>query len=141
MRMRLIVPSQRGSTLIEGLLAIVVFSVGLIGLLMLLAATLVDSANAHYRSQASLLASELVAQMWTGDRSLPALQLRFGDANAAEYRNWRQRVEATLPGVSAATNLPQVSIDAQRDVTITLAWRVPGEAGPHQLVVHTRVAD
>lgn len=132
---------MRGSTLVEGLLAIVVFSVGLVGLLRLQATTLVDGANAHYRSEASLLASDLVGRMWTGDRSLAGLNARFAGANAAEFSAWRERVQASLPGVTATANAPLVSIGAQRDVTITLAWRAPGEAGPHQLVVHTRIAD
>lgn len=134
-------PTQRGSTLIEGLLAVVVFSIGLMGLLRLLAASLIDGANAHYRSEASLLASDLVARMWTGDRSLTGLQQRFGNANNPEYRHWLQRVQTTLPGTAGTAQLPQVSIGAQRDVTISLAWQVPGEAVPHRLVIHTRITD
>ena len=52
-----------GSALIESLLAVLVFSVGLLSLLALLTATLKESDNARYRSEASLLASELVSRM------------------------------------------------------------------------------
>ncbi len=132
---------QRGSTLVEGLLALVVFSIGLIGLLMLQSAALVDGANAHYRSEASLLASDLIARMWTGDRTLAGLNTRFADPDAPEYRGWQQRVQATLPGVSDTANQPQVGIGAQRDVTIALSWQAPGDARSHRLVVHTRITD
>lgn len=141
MRDRLFRSCQRGSTLVEGLLAVVVFSVGLVGLLRLLSGAMVDGANAQYRSEAGLLASDLVGRMWTGDRSLAGLRLRFGDAAAAEYRDWQQRVQATLPGVSDSANAPQVSIGDARDVTITLGWLAPGEDRPHQLLVHTRIGD
>ncbi len=134
-------PQQHGSTLIEGLLAIVVFSVALVGLLRLLSTTLGDSANAQYRSEASLLASDLVARMWTGDRSPDGLKARFGNAAADEYRDWTQRVQATLPGVSATANVPEVAISDTRDVTITLSWQAPGGTDAHSLVVHTRIAD
>lgn len=133
--------SQYGSALIEGLLAIVVFSMGLIGLLMLQSAALIDGANAHYRSEAGLLASDLVARMWMGDRTREGLMARFGHADADEYRAWRQRVQATLPGVSDTANPPKLSIGAQRDVTIWLAWQTPGEARPHQFVVQTQITD
>lgn len=133
--------AQRGSALVEGLLAIVVFSVGLIGLLMLLAATQVDSANAHYRSVASLLASDLVARMWNGDRSAAALKARFEDGQAPEYLDWLQRVQAALPGVTLTNLPPQVTIDPTRNVTIELRWRSPGESSTHRLVVHTQVSD
>ncbi len=131
----------RGSTLVEGLLAVVVFSVGLVGLLTLLSGAMVDGAQAQYRSEAGLLASDLVGRMWTGDRSLAGLQERFGEADAAEYLDWRRRVQAALPGVTDSANVPQVSIGAQRDVTITLGWQAPGESAPHQLLVHTRIGD
>ncbi len=131
----------RGSALIEGLLAIVVFTVALVGLLMLLSASLVESGNARYRSEASFLASDLVGRMWTGDRSAASLKKRFGDAKADEYLQWLKRVQAALPGSDAAGNAPQVTIDDDRNVTITLGWRAPGETAAHQLVVATRVTD
>ena len=130
-----------GSTLVEGLLAIAVFSVGLVGLLTLLSGAMVDGANAQYRSEAGLLASDLVGRMWTGDRSRAGLQRRFGEPDSAEYDDWRRRVQAVLPGVTDAANAPQVRIGEQRDVTITLGWQAPGEATPHQLLVHTRIGD
>lgn len=133
--------AQRGSALVEGLLAVVVFSVGLISLLMLLAATQVDSANAHYRSVASLLASDLVARMWNGDRSAAALQARFADGQAPEYLEWQQRVQAALPGVTLTELPPQVVIDPDRNVTIELRWRSPAESSTHRLVVHTQLSD
>lgn len=141
MRPHATMPRQDGSTLIEGLLAIVVFSVALVGLLRLLSATLADGANAQYRSEASLLASDLVARMWHGDRSPDGLKKRFGSADTDDYRDWMQRVQATLPGVSASTHVPSVAISDTREVTITLNWQTPGSAEPHSLVVHTLISD
>ena len=132
---------QRGSVLIEGLLALVIFSIALIGLLMLMSSALMENGNARYRSEASLLVSDLVGRMWSGDRSLNSLRTRFGDTNADEYRQWQQRVQATLPGASMAGNLPQVTIGNDRDVTITVGWQSPGETTAHQLLVSTRITD
>ncbi len=132
---------QRGSSLIEGLLALVVFSIGLMGLLMLLSATLIESGQARYRSEASFLASDLVARLWSGDRSLASLQSRFGNTKADDYQDWLQRVQASLPGTNAAANQPVVAIDKDRNVIITLLWQTPAEATAHRLVVSTRVTD
>jgi len=132
---------RRGSVLIEGLLALVVFSVGLVALLLLLAAALRETGNAHYRTQASLLASDLIASMWIGDRTAAALQTRFADPKATEYSQWLARVQATLPGVSATRNLPALEINADRAVTLTLRWQPPGEPDAHQLVVQTVITD
>lgn len=134
-------PQARGSALVESLLALVVFSVGLIGLLALLSAALLESGNAAYRSEASLLAADLVARMWNGDRSPQALQERFADLEEGEYGDWLQRVQATLPGVSATANAPQLEIGADRRVTLTLRWQAPGDRRAHELVVHSVIAD
>ena len=69
------------------------------------------------------------------------MQKRFGDASTNDYQQWLQRVQATLPGASTTANLPQVAIDDDRNVTITLAWQAPGEANAHQLVIATRITD
>lgn len=134
-------PHRRGSALVESLLALVVFSVGLIGLLALLSAALLESGNAAYRSEASLLAADLVARMWNGDRSPEALQARFGDPQQGEYADWLQRVYSTLPGVSAAANPPHLEIGDDQSVTLTLRWQAPGDQRARELVVHSMIAE
>ena len=132
--------STRGSTLVEGLLAILIFSVGIIGLLLFLSGAMRETGNARYRSEASLLASDLVARMWSGNRSQAALQTRFAAPDGPEYRQWLVRVQEALPGASG-TNAPTVVINPDRSVTISLGWSVPGDASAHQLQVHTRITD
>jgi len=132
---------QRGSSLVDALLALLLFSAGMLALLRLMSATLSESANAQYRNQASQLASALVASMWTGDRSLAALQARFGNTSADDYQAWLRNVQAQLPGAHVAALLPVVSIDAQRHVAITLQWRAPSDASAHQLQVQAMITD
>lgn len=134
-------PGCRGSSLIEGLLAVALFSIGLLALLMLLSASMVESANAQYRSEASLLASDLIGQIWTGDRSAAGISARFGDATKEDYKNWLRTVQDRLPGVSATINAPTVDIDGLRNVTVTLHWQAPGDHEAHQLMVHALITD
>ena len=116
MRVNFLQPRQcQGSTLIEGLLAVALFSLGLLALLMLVSASMVESANAQYRSEASLLASDLIGRMWTGDRSYTGIVNRFGDSTKDDFKNWLNTVKDRLPGVSETTNTPTVAIDANRD--------------------------
>ena len=134
-------PQARGSTLIEGLLAVALFSLGLLALLMLVSASMVESANAQYRSQASLLASDLIGQMWTGDRSYKGINDRFGDSTKNDYKNWLSTVKTRLPGVSDTTNAPIVTIDDKRNVIVTLKWQAPSDRDAHQLTVHALITD
>ncbi len=132
---------QRGSTLLEGLLAVVLFSIGLLAILRLLTASIVETGNAQFRSEASLLASDLISQMWTGDRSYDGIHDRFGDAKADDYQRWLTSVQQRLPGVTATANAPSVSIDSERNVTVTVYWRSPADRDTHQLTVQARITD
>jgi len=140
MRTSAMLSRRMGSALIESLLAVLVFSVGLLSLLALLTVTLKESDNARYRSEASLLATDLVSRMWSGERSLPSLRQRF-DPLADEYQRWLQRVQSTLPGVTENKNLPALHIDDERIITLTLHWQIPSDTQQHQLVVVTRLTD
>ncbi len=130
-----------GSSLIDALLALLLFSIGMLALLRLLSSALAESANAQYRQQASQLASALVARMWTGDRSLTALQSRFGDTQSADYQSWLAQVQARLPGTALAALEPVVTIDAQRQVTITLRWQAASDRLPHHWQIHAMISD
>jgi type IV pilus assembly protein PilV len=132
---------QRGSSLLEGLLAIILFSMGLLSLLMLLSATLIESSNARYRIEASLLMSDLVSHMWIGDHSLTGLKTRFADTTSIDYQSWFTSVSNRLPGVSAKKNAPQITIDDERNVTVNIRWQVPGDNNSHQMIVQTLITD
>ena len=132
---------QRGSSLLEGLLAIILFSIGLLSLLILLSATLIESSNARYRIEASLLINDLVSHMWIGDHSLNGLKTRYADTTSTDYQSWFTSVSNRLPGVSAKTNTPQITIDDARNVTVNLRWQVPGDSNSHQMIVQTLITD
>lgn len=132
---------HQGSALLEGLLAIMIFSVGLLSILMLFSTALVEVGNARYRSEASLLAAGLIAEMWTGDRSAASLQARYADTSAEDYQRWQQQVVARLPGITAKANQPAVTVDNNRSVTIRLAWQSPGETQSHSLLATALITD
>jgi type IV pilus assembly protein PilV len=125
-----------GSALLEALLAIVLFSIGLIALLMLLTASIREDSAARYRAQAALLVDEAVAVMWAGDRS--SLASRFG-ANGADFTAWRARVQSQLPGAVAYP--PTVQVASDNTVTLTVQWKAGADpTGPHRLLSVTRIA-
>ena len=132
---------SKGGTLLEGLLAIVMFSMGLLAILRLLTVSAIDSGNSQFRSEASLLASDLVSRIWTGDRSFNGINDRFGNASTDDYRDWLASVQQRLPGVSASTNAPVITISSDRTVTVTLSWQASGDRDAHQLIFQTLITD
>lgn len=131
---------QQGSMLLEALIAILIFSMGIIAIVGLQATSIKLSTDAKYRSEASLLANKLIGQMWVSDRaSAVTLATNFSSSPAGgNYTTWlASSVQTTLPGVSAASNtLPTVSIltpagATQGQVTINIFWQMPGETTRH----------
>ena len=148
---------QSGSVILESMIAVLIFSLGILGVVGLQAASIKASTDAKYRSEASLLANELIGRMWVGDRSQTALQTDYASPGGSVYQAWawggaadagttaepaRGTVLETLPG--AAANLPTISIAAVAPaavtlpptpptslVTVTVFWQLPGEATAH----------
>jgi len=63
---------ERGVMLIEALVAILIFSIGILAVVGMQAVAIKDVTAAKYRSEAAFLAQELLAQMWT-DNGISAL--------------------------------------------------------------------
>lgn len=106
---------QRGFTLLETLVALLIFSVGLLGVVALQARTIQLSVDGEDRNRAALLADEVVATMWArGTTSL----------STAETTAWSTRVQGALPGATATVSAP----DADGVVTVSITWRPPSRA-------------
>ena len=115
---------QSGVVLLESLIAILVFSLGILGIVGMQATAVKQVTDARYRSEASLLVDQLLGTMRVSDRSPAALQTAFNTGGAG-YNGWLANVSATLPGT--ASYPPVVAVDATGVVTITVNWRAPNE--------------
>lgn len=137
---------QGGVMLLEALIAILIFSIGILGVVGLQATAVQQSTEARYRSEAAQLADQLIGTMWTSNRNVAALQTQFntcGNATCGGYQAWFTRVRGTLPGVVAASPTePAVNVDGTGIVTITLFWRSPGDSAaeaPHRFDVQAQI--
>jgi len=126
--------NQAGSVLLEALVAILIFSVGILAIVGMQTTAVKAASDAKYRSDASLLASELLGQMWVSGGVGAALQANFqggGGTDGAAYTAWFNNyilANNLLPGVTAAVNQPTVVIDpVSGSVTITVKWLLPSE--------------
>ncbi len=126
--------TQRGSILLEGLIAILIFSFGILALVGMQAAAIKSTSEAKYRTDASFLANQLVGQMWADNRATMASNYQTG---GSAYNTWKTQVEATLPG--AAANPPTVVVGANNQVTVTVRWQAPSESAAHRFVLVAQV--
>ncbi|MGB7596896.1 MAG: pilus assembly protein PilV [Gallionella sp.] len=143
---------QAGSVLLEGLISILLFSVGILAIVGLQGASIKMSGDAQYRSDASLLANQLIGQMWASDRTPATLVGNFASPTGSNYTNWLNSVNVSLPGVSGVqasqpvvtitptqTADPTSTIAPSSVVTVTIYWNSPNE--PVQAHKYTIVAD
>lgn len=117
--------SQDGIVLLEGLIAILIFSLGILAIVGMQAVAVKQATDAKYRSDASMLAEQLIGTMWASDRTPATLQSNFNTGNSG-YNTWLAKVTSTLPG--AADNPPTVQVSSAGETTITIYWRAPTEA-------------
>lgn len=145
--------SQSGIMLLEALIAILIFSLGILTVLALQATSIKLTGDAKYRTNATLLANKLIGQMWVSGGDLAALKANFETGGAA-YIAWLADVsdKEGLPGVVAESDgvvstLPLVTVDATAGATagqaiITLFWRtpeMPADQAGHRHIVTTQI--
>lgn len=137
--------SPRGFSLIEVLVALLVLSIGLLGLAALQTTSLQFNTGSYFRTQATFLAydildrmranSAVVADGGTYDIPTAAAATPFltstdpacdtssctvADLAAYDLGKWYKRMDLVLPG--ASTNLATIDISSSNVVTITINW-------------------
>lgn len=124
--------------LLEGLVAILIFFLGILGMIGMQAVAIQHMSEARYRSEASLLADELIGGMRVAGRDPVRLQASFSTGGAG-YLTWKDKVAAVLPGV--ASHPPAVAVDGDGLATITVFWLAPSEAEatPHRHVAIAQI--
>jgi Tfp pilus assembly protein PilV len=120
--------AARGTYLLEALVALVVLSLGMFGLLGLLAGALRASGGAAWRGEGFGIAADSLARIVT---EAPAGVAARYDASTggAGYRALLVQAER-LPGVSSGANAPEVSVDdtgESRRVRVVMRWQPTGE--------------
>lgn len=136
--------------LLEALLGILIFTIGIIGLMGMQTAATRATADLKYRSEASLYAEQLINQMWADNHATLAANYATG---GTKYTDWKNQITAAgtgLPG-SGGANAPTVAVvqgttgalggaivaPTPTVVTITIRWQGPGDAAAHRYVTTT----
>jgi len=133
---------HRGFSLIEVLVALLVLSIGLLGLAALQTTSLQYNTGSYFRTQATFLAYDIIDRMRantdavvdndnngydqpTTTKVIPPVNCDTTGCTSAELalydvKKWYDRTVAALP--DAATTPPTIQISSTRRVTITIRW-------------------
>lgn len=111
---------QKGSVLLEGLIAVLVFSFGILAIVGMQASTMKATTLAKSRIDASMIANERIGKMWVDQSNLSA------------YVETNTSLSTLLSGKRTTT----VNGD---EVTVVVKWKVPGDNTEHSFQTIARV--
>jgi type IV pilus assembly protein PilV len=139
--------AQEGVMLIEALIGILIFSIGILALIGMQATAVKNTTDARYRSEAAFLANQVIGQIWV---DIPNMD-RYDHDDAGNYgprNNWRTTVASLLPGIDIANNIlvPQIQVGpdaglglADNEVRVTIQWKQPGEDATRNFLMINRI--
>jgi type IV pilus assembly protein PilV len=136
---------------------ILLFSIGILALVGLQANAAKQSVEGKYRSDASMLATQLIGQIWATDRNFATLNTTYSSTLindgvcsgcATDFASWYDLVKTTLPGT---TDLPPnvtytlvppsgAATLATTRISITIYWRSPDNI-THNYVALTQIQE
>jgi len=147
-----------GFVLLDAVIAILVFSIGVLGMVALQGSAVKLASDSRNRSNAAMLADQVIAQMWGDDLSqTSAFTTKYtgsGGSGGAGYNAWEATLDCTsttkstscLPGVAA--NPPTITVTQTSSpsgssalvflVTVTVNWKAPNDSSPHNYVSITQ---
>lgn len=124
---------QRGIVMIEAMVAVLLFTIGVLALVGLQSAMTRNQTDAKLRGDASYLANEIVGTMWGDAANISS----YATANCAAYarcNDWKGKVERLMPNGSVTVTLGSGA--SAGAVTVTINWTTPGE-GAHNYTMST----
>lgn len=124
----------RGFMLLEVLVAMLIFSIGVLGIVGLQAAMTKAQTGSKFRADASFLAQRVIASMWSDRTSLT----NYASTNCGSYTRcseWTAAVTRALPNGAAAVTVaalpdgtdPATGAVIAANVTVTITWTPPNE--------------
>lgn len=132
---------QSGVVILEALIAIFIFSIGILGLVGALSTSVTNASEAQYRTDAAFFAETLIGELRVADPATRATD--YASPSGGAFDTWKTRLtsgDSALPGASNTANLPTVvfSGTGNRNVVVTINWQAKNSSSTtRQYVVQT----
>lgn len=119
--------SQRGATLIEVLVAIVILSIGLLGLAGLQATSIKSNEGAYYRSQATILSNDIIDRMRANRSAAISGSYNLSELKSSHNSTSTRADKDLTEWLTQVSKLPNGKARIERDgssriVTVTINW-------------------
>jgi type IV pilus assembly protein PilV len=114
------ISAQRGVALLEALVAILLFSMGVLALVGLQAAMIKNTTDSKFRAEASYIAQQWIGRMWSDPANL-------GGYLILDNTNPYYDISADLPNGFRIVTQPD-STNFPNLFMLTIKWQQPGQA-------------
>lgn len=125
--------AQSGMMLLEALIGILIFSLGILALIGMQAVATKTVTESRDRTEASKLASQVIGDMWLNRVNLASYAYAGSGTAPSVLTNWMTQAQVALP--NAATYPPIITITPPaagligvggNEVIVTIRWQPPG---------------
>lgn len=99
--------AQQGVVLLEALIAILIFSIGVLGIVGMQANMVKNTSESKYRADASYIAQQQIGLLWTNSDTLPGVE--------------------TVAPVDLPNGTITITPMSDRQFRVTVVWTQPGE--------------
>lgn len=117
--------NQQGVVLIEAMIAILIFSIGVLGIVGMQANMVSNTSDAKYRTDASDIAQQRIGQIWADPDPTRPGYTSFVENNTS--------ISSVLPSGTRTTSQSGVQF------TVTVNWQAPG-GDPHSYTAVANIA-
>ncbi len=112
-------PGQRGVALLEALISILLFSMGVLALVGLQGAMIKNTSDAQFRAEASYIAQQWIGKMWADPSNLSAYLI-------PDQTNSNYDVSSQLPNGERIVTQPDVT-NLPNEYLVIIKWQEPGQ--------------
>jgi len=147
--------TQSGVMLLEALVGILIFSIGILALVGLQATAIKNQSDAKYRADASYLTNQIIGQMWVDRPNLatyshnptpavtaaapPTCNPVSAPSANVNVAAWITRVANTLPGAAAANQQIIINAANNNQVMVVVCWKRIQDASYHNYMATTYI--
>jgi type IV pilus assembly protein PilV len=128
---------NHGFAMIEVLVSVLLFLLGILALIGMQASMSKNVTQAKFRGEASFLANELIGRMWADYPNLTKYAITANACADNSYdncTNWLNYVTSSLPNGGAVVTVNGGAVD------VTVNWTLPGES-PSKLQISANITN
>jgi len=120
---------QDGVMLLEALIAILIFSIGILAVVGLQAVSIKNVTDAKHRTEAAFLANKLLSQMWTDAGNIASYAYPGSGGVPTRLTGWVGQVNTPLPAAAAVPPIVTITGASATGATVTIQvrWQLPEE--------------